>query len=1249
MMKRDPETTLTGQATANPARLEVLRRWMSCFARRRIHLAAVTVLFTSQTGEAGNATVLEIENKVQTTLSKTAVWKPAAVRQSLAVGDRIRTRQRSLATIALTGLYTVRMDQFTTIEITPGLVTFDKPRLDLSGGAAFIFSREAAGEMDVRLPAANAALRGTQLYVRVLPDGTSQIQVLEGVVNLENPHGRLTLNAGESGEAIKGRAPRKTAVIQAENLLQWALYYPAVIDPTEFRLNGSKALDAYQKGNLLAAVASLPAGPPAGNDERVFQAGVLLAVGRVDEAHAYLGEVPAGHPGKRAILRMIQAVRGERADNRDIAIMTSASEALAESYYLQSQTRLVAATEAARRATMLSPGNGFAWTRLAELEFSAGQSKEALAAVGKGLEFTPENARAHALIGFVLSARNRIDEARAAFERAVALDGGFGNGWLGLGLIKIRQGNLEGGRLDLQTAATVEPISSIFHSYLGKAMSQDGRRIEAEKDLALARQLDPRDPTPLLYMALENQRNNRTNEAIGDLGESIRLNDNRRLFRSEFLLDQDRAVRNANLARIYQAAGMKELAVREATRAVENDYTNPSAHLFLANSYNALRDPDRTQLRYETPWFNELLLANLLSPVGGGQLSQAVSQQEYSKLLEADGVGGSLVSEWRSTSELRSTASVFGTHGNVSYGIDAYYRNDDGDRANSDIDLREIYGQLKWQPTADDIVYFLGKWSDQSNGDLFESYDNQPRSTGFRFDENQEPGLLLAGWNHQWRPGSNTLMLLGRLAASQRLTDPTSSQALASRNTRGMRPDFIRTGANGRDEFTDPSLAGSVMQNPDGSLSYSPALLQAIEPYLGSGDLLRLQNRPFDFLTQREWEIYGAEVQHIEQRDRHTFLLGGRWQEGTIETRTRLQYTGPSFVGGFESPAADQHVETDYRRTGLYAYDYWQVLPSLTLVGGLAWDRIDHPENFRNPPVSTRQVVDEQVSAKLGFTWRASEWFTLRGAAAQGLGGLSFDESVRLEPAQVAGFNQAFRTVISESIAGSVETPEFGILGLAMDGQLPTRTWWGISAGIIEQDVSRTLGLFTGYNSSVFVSTPAYFPHGTQQRLEYLEQSASLTLNQLIGDQFSIGASWRVTRSELETSHPELRPLLPDLTDTATLHEISIFADWNSPNGWFAHMEANGYHQDLNRQDTYERLRSIANSNADPADDLSARSGDSFIQVNAWAGYRFRNNSCEVALGVLNIGGKDYQLSPLNPRSEVARDRTFFATCRFSF
>jgi tetratricopeptide (TPR) repeat protein len=1191
-----------------------------------------------------DAKILEIEHTVQAAPQGKAAWTKAAVNQTLAVGDRIRTRQRSRATVALTGLYTLRLDQFTTVEITPALVDEKKPQLNLLGGAAFIFSRERAGEIDVKMPAANAALRGTQLFARVLADGKSEIQVLEGQVELANPHGKIVLAAGEAGEAVPGRAPRRTAVIEARNILQWALYYPAVIDPANLRATGAPAaLAAYRKGNLLAALERLPEGVPGDADGRIFRAAVVAAVGRLDEARALVAKVPAANPGRRALERMLAAVGKQPAAAWPVAGIATASEAMAESYHLQAWGNLEQARLAALRATTLSPANGFAWTRLAELEFSTGRTRQAREAVGKALEFTPENARTHALRGFILSADNRIDEARAAFEEAVRLDGAFGNGWLGLGLTKIKQGHLAEGRADLQTAATVEPTMSIFHSYLGKAMSQDGRKPEAAKDLALAAALDPNDPTPPLYAAIEHQQNNQPNPAIDALDQSVRLNDNRRLYRSGFLLDQDRAVRSANLARIYQNAGMREVAVREATRAVESDYSNSSAHLFLANAFDALRDPDRVLLRYETPWFNELLLANLLSPVGGGPLSQFVSQQEYSKLLEADGIGGSLTTEYRSTSETRTAASVFGTFGNVSFGLDAYYRNDDGDRYNNALDLREIYGQLKWQASPDDIVYFLGKWATQDQGDLFETYDHQPLEPEVDFEESQEPGLLLAGWNHRWAPGSNTLLLLGRLAVTQDLTNPLSRQLLIQRDTSGMRPGFIND-ATGSDQFTDPALNGSVARMPDGSLAYSPELRQAIAPYLGTGALYYnpwggspLDVATFDFATWREIEILTAEIQHILQGERNTLLVGGRWQEGTIETAVRMNVARPVFAG-FSTPAADQHIEVDFRRTGLYAYDYWQVLPCLTLIGGLTWDAIDHPANFRNPPVSEVQREEDDIAGKLGFTWTPRDWFTLRGMAAEGLGGVTFDESVRLEPSQLAGFNQAYRTVLSESLAGSVEAPEYQILGLSAEGRLTSRTWWGVSWGAIRQEVDRTLGVFTGYDAGVFPITPAYFPDGTPQRLEYDEQSLSLTVNQLLGDQFAVGAGYRVTRSELRTAFTDLlsEPGM-DLTDEATLHEISLYGDWNSPTGFFAHLEASWFQQDLT--DDPDRA-----AMGDPV-----RSGDEFIQFNAWVGYRFNRNLCELRAGVLNLGGEDFQLSPLNPHAELTRERTFFMSCRLSF
>src|SRR5439155_23984481 len=105
-----------------------------------------------------------------------------------------------------------------------------------------------------------------------------------------------------------------------------------------------------------------------------------------------------------------------------------------------------------------------------------------------------------------------------------------------------------------------EPTRSLVRSYAGKAFSDAGNGLLARKELALAKKLDPNDPTPWLYSALENYQENRVNEAVRDLEHSIELNDNRAVYRSRLLLDQDRAVRGANLAAIYRDSGMTDVS-----------------------------------------------------------------------------------------------------------------------------------------------------------------------------------------------------------------------------------------------------------------------------------------------------------------------------------------------------------------------------------------------------------------------------------------------------------------------------------------------------------------------------------------------------------------------------------------------------------------------------------------------------------------------------------------------------------------
>ena len=117
---------------------------------------------------AQDAKVLEVENIVQTSTGSPGAWVQAAKDQSLAISDRIRTRQRSRAMVRLTDLYTIRLDQFTT-RAHADAGRGNQARARYLRGAGFIFSRETGGEIGIKTPAANAALRGTQFSFKSLP------------------------------------------------------------------------------------------------------------------------------------------------------------------------------------------------------------------------------------------------------------------------------------------------------------------------------------------------------------------------------------------------------------------------------------------------------------------------------------------------------------------------------------------------------------------------------------------------------------------------------------------------------------------------------------------------------------------------------------------------------------------------------------------------------------------------------------------------------------------------------------------------------------------------------------------------------------------------------------------------------------------------------------------------------------------------------------------------------------------------
>jgi tetratricopeptide (TPR) repeat protein len=1207
------------------------------------------------------ATLVEKENLVEAQ-PRGAAWRIAEVGAELATRDRLRTGEYSRAALRFADRSILRVDELTTLEVSQPAAASSKKTIDVQRGGIFLHHRDRPQDLEIRTPAANGAIRGTEFALRVAASGRTTLTMLDGEVELSNAQGRVRLRSGEQGEVEVGRAPRKTAVIDAVQAIQWCLYYPGVVDPAVFGAGGA-ALAAYRAGDLPGALRSLPRH----EGDWALRAAVILPSGQVEKARALLRGVPSRHPARRALERTIAAVQGREWTGGEAE---SASEWLAESYYRQSRDRLAEAREAARRATELSPDFGFAWVRLAELEFPFGRTAAARAALEHGLALAPRNAQAAALRGFLLSAENRTEAARRAFDEAIALDGALGNAWLGRGLVAIRQGRETEGRFDLQTAAALEPQRSLLRSYLGKAFTEAGENAPANAELDRASALDPNDPTPWLYRALQRQQENRDNEAIADLERSIELNDQRGVYRSRFLLDQDRAVRDANLAAIYRRSGMIEESVREAIRGLASDYTSASAHLFLAESYDALRDPQRIRLRYEPAWLSELLLAQMLAPVGGGSLSQFVSQHEYSKLFESDGPRLASVAEYRSNGEIRANASLFGTTGNLSYALDAEYFYNDGLRPSNRLARFGLFGSFKLQLGPQDTLLFRVRTGDLRSGDVFQRYDPQDASTvaieqeidgvtqtvripnraGLTFSahEEQDPGLALLGWHREWAPGQHTLLLLGRLANEYTVTAEDVGVPVLYANV------FTRF------PFLFSFEVGNTIPRDD-------AFFDLMERQLGKGVLSSYATSNFDLDFRADLLAHSAELQHIATVGPMTFIGGVRYQAGDIETRVRLTDPNngqpPEDLPLYRDPPARQDYSVDYQRLNLYLYDIWKVAPWLSLTAGVTYDRLEYPENFLSPPVTAGQDTLEKVLPKAGLILQPWRGATIRAAYAEALGGASFDEGVRLEPSQVAGFTQVHRNLVSESLVGSVTGSAFRLTGLSLEQKLPSRTYLGLEYANLEQDVDRTIGAFEGMFAFTVL---AFLPTSLDERLRYREQNLAATIHQLVGDRWAFGLRYRYTHSELDRELDGVEdaarrsqdpPTVASLArnahrhSEAHLHELLAHATYQHPGGFFARAEARWFHQDNDELETTATLRGPAAGSY--RTDFSTREAglpsEDFWHFNVFAGWRFLRNRCEVSCGVLNLTDQDYRLNPLNPYEEFVRERTYMVRCRLNF
>jgi len=548
--------------------------------------------------------------------------------------------------------------------------------------------------------------------------------------------------------------------------------------------------------------------------------------------------------------------------------------------------------------------------------------------------------------------------------------------------------------------------------------------------------------------------------------------------------------------------------------------------------------------------------------------------------------------EYLSGGDWIQNASQYGSFDGFGYSLDVAYRSENGQRPNSDLEQTTLSFTGKFDVTDKDRLLLLISRYDYESGDVAAYYDPNDAQADLRVQEVQEP-LIAAGWHHRWSPEHSSIALFN---------------------------------------YTYDTLSVAASAQPVLLLGQNVAQQVTLVP------VPNLPTAPLDY--DSSFRLFGGELQHLWQNERNTLIAGGRYQTGTFDTTSTLgastttqlgQGNPPTVVPGFYgSPALVQTEQTTMDRYGAYAYYHLHVWEPLQLVGGVAYEFVEYPLNHRNSPVASGETSANQWSPKAGFIYEPIAGTVFRGAYSKFLGGVSLDQSIRIEPVQVVGFNQAFRSLIPESVVGAAAAPSFELFGLAWDQRFSkTGTYFGVSAELLRSSVQRELGNFSLLTAFPFPITPDTIP----QNLDFEERNLGIALNQLVGRDWVFNVGYRISEASLDTQFPTIPSTVSSASEmhqSALLHEVNLGAVFNHPSGFFSSAEAFW----------------LSQSNRGYSPDLP---GDTFWHVNLYAGYRFFRRRAEVSVGVLNLTDQDYRLNPLNLHTGLRRDRTFVAGLKFQF
>lgn len=862
-----------------------------------------------------------------------SAFSPVTVGTTFSAGDIIQTSNDARAGIAFSSGGFLRLAENTTLQFQAAPQE-KKKSLSMNEGKAYYFSRDPENAPRIDTPSASLAIRGTEFALDVSSTKTT-VGVLDGAVECENSYGRIALNKGEQGVAEKNSAPVKSILVKPLDAVQWALFYPALPQDTQVP-------DALKKARM------------------------SLSRGQVQEAEMYLKETEAvstESEAKASLLSMRAVIALSNNDKeRAQKLSTEALELsprnpdalLAGSFIAQSSFRLDEAESLAARLAEARPGLAAGYARLSELAMGRGDLRGAIAQADKAKALDGSDPYVMTVHGFASLLQSKNDQALSDFNSALSIDSSFALAKLGAGLTRIHQGYLAEGRHDLEEAAFLSPNAGIYRSYLGKAFFEEYDETRAGHEFDRAINLDPLDPTPYLYRAFNQLAVNNPVGALEDAETSIDLNNNRAVYRSSLLLDQDLGVRTAGLSQVFTELGFADAARVEAIKSLSHDYSNYSAHLLLADSYRSIFLADASE--------SERKITNMLAPLSFNLFQQRAGTatfNEYDALFDRPDERTELFFDGSSYDDLISGS------------------------------VQHAQKWEEWAYTAGFEPLMTGgskhgNYSRRYRGNASASY--QPVYTD-RFTLNSD---ILYHQIHEKELDPDDTKLEEVNADLNYLHAFESWSKLLAFASYGAKHNRYKADEAERFALIREVFEGEEFESDDVLLENEAAWDRVLLGKVGVQHVLDL-----DLVSV----VTGAEYHNVDVK-RH---------EGSEVLEDDLGFFDDSdyFIR--------THGYNDLNSVGAYSYTTWHILPRLDLTAGVSFDSVEF-EKQEITPFTDDMESENHFSPKVGLVSNPVDNLTLRAAYFESLRKSALEDNITVEPTLVGGINQRF-TDISGALA----------------------------------------------------------------------------------------------------------------------------------------------------------------------------------------------------------------------------------------